>query len=104
MKLELSTKWAQIPRDTDGDPGFTVLDNNMLPEDKRAYPGVAQVFTPAEIVELVNRALYQLEYQAGAHAKYGRVKRAKAAALKAALKDKGVDPKAQRVKDELEGK
>lgn len=68
MRVELVTR--KIPRSAGGDPAFTHLgvetelqtSNNNLP-----LTCLLGVFTPAEIVELCNRALYQLEYQRTAH-------------------------------------
>ena len=61
MKITLTNR--RIPRNQSGDPCFTSLDD------------VLTVFTPSETTELVNRCLYQLEYQQKAH-----LKRAKALA------------------------
>lgn len=92
MKLELKDKWKDMPRNPAGDVAFTYFGQ------------INDMFTTDEIVELVNRALYQLEYQAHAHAKRGREERAKAKLLREQLKASGKDPKALRIKDELEGK
>lgn len=51
-----------IPRNTGGDPDFPTLT------------AVRSVFTDEEIVCLVNRCLYQLEYQQRAHLKRARMK------------------------------
>lgn len=98
MKLELASRWSKMPRNEKGDIEFTSLGPNGL------WTSLLGCFTPEEIVELVNRALYQLEYQAASHAKRGKEERAKAKALREALKAAGKDPKALRIKDELEGK
>lgn len=65
--------------------------------------GVQDVFTDEEIVELVNRALYQLEYQAAAHRKRGQAERDKMKKLKEELKKAGKDVKATLVERELKG-
>ena len=73
MKLDLRVKANALPRNKAGDVQFTTLDDTSDPTHPGApQPGVLAVFTPAEVVELVNRALYQLEYQARAHAKRQR--------------------------------
>lgn len=59
MKIEL--KGRTIPRKPNGDPGFRTLEGDVL-----------NVFTPNEVVELVNRALYQMEYQRSAHKERGQ--------------------------------
>jgi len=59
MRIEnLKTKLAEAPRNDNGDVTYVSLEQ------------VKHDFTEAEITELVNRALYQLEYQRSAHAKY----------------------------------
>lgn len=45
----------QIPRNAQGDPAFGRIED------------VFSVFTPEEIVALVNRQLYQMEYQRTVH-------------------------------------
>lgn len=55
MTLTIQLKGRNLPRNTQGDPDFTLLSD------------VLGVFTEAEVVTLVNRALYQLEYQHNAH-------------------------------------
>ena len=57
MKLSLQNR--DIPRNKAGDPAFTEGVGTRLYD----------VFTPAEVHELVNRCLYQLEYQSRAHLK-----------------------------------
>lgn len=57
MKLSLKTR--TIPRNKVGDPTFVVGTN----------PRLYDVFTPDEVCELVNRCIYQLEYQSRAHQK-----------------------------------
>ena len=55
MKVQL--KGRDVPRNTMGDPAFENLEQVM------------GVFTGPEVVELINRCLYQLEYQARSHQK-----------------------------------
>jgi hypothetical protein len=67
MRIEkLRDKLLLVPRNDVGDPCFVYLD--ML-DGKPSY-GVKDLFTDLEIVELVNRCLYQLEYQQRSHSKY----------------------------------
>ena len=63
MKIELVGR--DIPRKPNGDPAFTAMTgdlNGTIP-----LKGVFDVFSGEEVVELVNRAVYQLEYQHQAH-------------------------------------
>lgn len=97
--MEIKLKGRAIPRNAEGDAHFVVCD--VSEDDALKY--VLDVFTPDEVVELVNRALYQLEYQLAAHRKYGARKRAEEKALRDALKAKGVDTKKAQVDRELKG-
>lgn len=70
MKIQL--KGRAIPRNEGGDPAFKMLlEQHGGPQT----PGVLDVFTAAEVIELVNRALYQLEYQHHAHKVRGQAQR-----------------------------
>jgi hypothetical protein len=69
MKLNLTLK--SIPRSPNGDPHFDRLEYTPLGSTVPGV-GILDVFTSAEVVELVNRALYQLEYQRLSHAKRQR--------------------------------
>lgn len=55
MRVELQGR--NLVRNAKGDPAY------------RDLPQLQQEFTDAEIVELVNRSLYQIEYQASSHQK-----------------------------------
>ena len=90
--MEIRLKGREVPRTPDGDADFTQLgvgheeikrlyDSGMIPKGT-----VLDVFTPDEVCELVNRAIYQLEYQAEAHKKHAAVRRARDKALRQALK------------------
>lgn len=57
--MKLSLKQRTIPRNKVGDPNF------VHGTGERLY----NVFTPEEVCELVNRCIYQLEYQSKAHQK-----------------------------------
>lgn len=81
MKVKLEGK--NIPRNKNGDPSFEFLEN---PNGVTDPPSLMQVFTTDEIVELVNRCLYQLEYQKNAHRKRAEEERAAFAPIKLALK------------------
>jgi len=65
MKIQL--KGRAIPRNAQGDPAFTRLQQDDTWDPQDGPIPVMNVFTPQEVVELVNRALYQLEYQHNAH-------------------------------------
>jgi len=56
MKIILTNR--EIPRNKSGDPHFNDLSQ------------LQGTFSSEEIVELCNRSLYQLEYQARSHQKY----------------------------------
>ncbi len=51
----------QIPRNKEGDPAFYQVNGTA------ENPGVNDVFAPDEIVYLVNKAIYQLEYSRTYH-------------------------------------
>jgi hypothetical protein len=89
--MEIKLAGREIPRNEKGDPKFESLSH------------VTQTFRESEIVELVNRALYQIEYQREAHRKRGQKERDVAKAVKAELKKQGLDPKKAQVERELKG-
>jgi hypothetical protein len=67
LKIDrLREKLNLVPRNEGGDPCFRFLESDGLDEPF----SVLGVFTREEVVELVNRCLYQLEYQQRSHAKY----------------------------------
>jgi hypothetical protein len=68
VKLDIKAKQQRIPRDASGNPRFTRLYNTP---NQGTFDSIAvlEVFTDAEVIELVNRCLYQLEYQSTAHKK-----------------------------------
>jgi hypothetical protein len=71
--MKLSLKGRNIPRNKAGDPSFKYIGGGLPQESRESdFDGQAllEVFTPEEIVELVNRSLYQLEYQSRSHSKY----------------------------------
>jgi len=88
MKLDLRVKANALPRNKAGDVQFTKLGIHEPKSDFfTPLPGsVLSVFTFDEVVELVNRALYQLEYQARAHAKRQRRQTEELAPVKRAAK------------------
>lgn len=95
MKIQL--KGRAIPRRGDGDPSFATLT------------GVQSVFKDEEIVELVNRALYQLEYQKAAHRERGRRVRDKEKLIKQKVKElfhvswmKATEEQVRKAREEVE--
>lgn len=95
MKIQL--KGRAIPR-RGGDPAFKILQCEGTPEtstiaqkegdlDAGVFKAVLDVFTPEEVVELVNRALYQLEYQHNAHRVRGQRQRDAERLLKQKVKE-----------------
>lgn len=70
--MKLSLKDRQIPRNKVGDPAFLYLldvEFDGSPPLADSMSALLAVFSPSEVVELVNRSLYQLEYQARSHEK-----------------------------------
>lgn len=91
--IPLKDRRDKIPRNEEGDPAFEVLQCSCVEPEARnplteVYPKtgldhafthkglcVLEVFSPQEVVALVNRALYQLEYQHQSHRdRYARQK------------------------------
>lgn len=107
--MEIKLKGREMPRDTKGDVRFILLNGDPKPGCACATDilvdtqSVLAVFTPEEVVELVNRALYQLEYQRESHRKRGQAERDRHKALKAALKAAGKDVKVEEVNKQLKG-
>lgn len=119
MVINLKDKADKIPRNEKGDPAFKWLNTDHrvaveaigmkqkeLVESGNATTSneVLSIFTAAEIVELVNRALYQIEYQKTSHRKRGQKLRDVEKALKEELKKQGLDVKVTEIKNQLEGK
>lgn len=100
--MEIKLKGREMPRSEGGDVKFEMLGLAGSSNDP-TKPRVLDVFTPDEVVELVNRALYQLEYQAAAHRKRGQAERDRMKLLKEELKKAGKDVKATLVERELKG-
>jgi hypothetical protein len=68
IKLPMRERWHLVPLDRNGDPAFQTLGVMGALGDKRDEFAVMSVFTPAEIVHLVNKALYGMKYQRETHA------------------------------------
>ena len=72
--VALKDKQQHIPRNKAGDPAFQVLRNRLVADDYERQgadvDSLLAVFTPQEIVAMVNRHLYQAEYQQRSHLKY----------------------------------
>lgn len=103
MKIQL--KGREIPRSAGGDPAFIALGR----EPDAIPPTVRNVFTDEEVVELVNRALYQLEYQHNAHKVRGQRQRDRERAIKQKVKElfhvswmKATPEQIERAKKEVE--
>src|ERR1700675_1534910 len=100
--MEIKLKGRELPRNVNGDVTFEGLGvgsgvHTTLPTDVLTH------FTPQEVVELVNRALYQLEYQRESHKKRGAAERAKVKLLKEGLKKAGKDPAKDSIDRQLKG-
>lgn len=102
--MEIKLKGRELPRDVKGDVKFQFL--RIADEDRTVNNNpiaIMDVFTPDEVVELVNRALYQLEYQRESHRKRGQAERDRMKTLKAVLKAQGKDVKATVIDKQLKG-
>jgi hypothetical protein len=99
MEIKLAGK--VMPRGDGGDVKFTTLRGPECATPTTLVSGVLEVFTEAEVVELVNRAIYQLEYQAASHRKRGQAERARMKLLKEQLGKAGAKDAA--VKEQLKG-
>jgi hypothetical protein len=100
--MEIKLAGRVMPRVGGGDVKFLSLTPGRLTQpanDERL--SVQEVFTDTEIVELVNRAIYQLEYQAASHRKRGQAERARMKLLKEQLGKAGA--KDASVKEQLKG-
>jgi hypothetical protein len=95
--MEIKLAGRVMPRGNGGDVKFTHLLSGKL----EGRDGILDVFTPQEVVELVNRAIYQLEYQAASHRKRGQAERARMKLLKEQLGKAGA--KDASVKEQLKG-
>ena len=93
-----------MPRDAKGDVCFKGLFADAFPEKPESVKpedAVTSHFSYAEITALVNRAIYQLEYQAASHRKRGQAERARMKLLKEQLGKAGAKDAA--VKEQLKG-
>ena len=81
--MRVSLQNRNIPRDPMGVPRFHYLKPENTPANKTA---VLDVFTEEEVVELVNRSIYQIEYQAFSHKKKQQLTRDLEFPIKLALK------------------
>ena len=90
MKVKLEGR--VIPRNQAGDPAFVRLYTRVESPDEWtiAYQAhgedLLRVFNEEEVVELVNRALYQLEYQKESHRVRSQTERDRWKPVKEALK------------------
>jgi len=91
-QMEIKLKGRDIPRDENGDACFTWLEESDLAGNYDSNTVVLNVFNKDEVVELVNRAIYQLEYQRESHKKRGAKEREQRKLLKAALAKEGKKP------------
>jgi hypothetical protein len=103
--MEIKLAGREMPRDAGGDVKFTWI-GTLPPQDFAEHEyhpdqGVFEVFTQQEVVELVNRAIYQLEYQAASHRKRGQAERARMKLLKEQLGKAAA--KDATVKEQLKG-
>lgn len=91
--MEIKLKGREMPRDEKGDVEFLSLTPGRLTQpanDERV--SVLEAFTEPEVVELVNRAIYHIEYQSGAHRKRSQRQRDAHKALLEEMKRQGKTP------------
>lgn len=76
-----------IPRNKGGDPAFTRLINEFNEDPPEGTPpSVLMVFSPEQVVAIVNRWLYQAEYQQIVHRKRAEEQRKQQKPVKEAFK------------------
>lgn len=80
VKVALKEVQERIPRNGAGDPAFTHL--HVTGEGD----GILDVFTKEQVVAMVNRYLYQAEYQQTSHKQYQEKRRAFERPIKEAAK------------------
>lgn len=66
VTINLKELEEKIPRNEQGDPQFQRLGEAHSTNDNSVV-GVLDVFLPEQVVALVNRALYQMEYSRTVH-------------------------------------
>lgn len=93
VTINLKELEENIPRNEQGDPLFLQLGEFLKPEDRNPKgdlvpPTVLDVFTPEQVVALVNRALYQMEYSRTAHRNRAQRERDLMKPIKELLKQK----------------
>jgi hypothetical protein len=101
MAIEIRLKDKVIPRNAKGDANFQTMG-----DEEGGLPGpdsVRGVFNDAEIVALVNRAIYQMEYQSESHKKRSQRERDRMKLLGARLKEQGLDIKDLEREAQLKG-
>lgn len=84
VTINLKELEGSIPRNAQGDPAFTEL----TPSGDSENPSVVEVFQPDQVVALVNRALYQMEYSRTAHRNRAQRERDLMKPIKELLKQK----------------
>ena len=82
----------EMPRRADGNVDFKDMEE------------LKETFSDPEIVALVNRCIYQQEYQRESHKKRGKIERDNMKVLRQKMVDAGLDPKAEVIRQQLEGK
>ena len=86
-------KGRSIPRDSQGDPAFGSLWSPWDDEDiVKNMEGVTSTsvlsqFTPEEVVQIVNRYIYQQEYQRTVHRRRAQVEAERAAPLRRKIEE-----------------
>ena len=84
VTVDLKKVEGEIPRTKGGDPQFVQLEKAT--EQHRWGPGVLDVFTSEQVVALVNRALYQMEYSRKIHRERSQAQRDAEKPVKEAFK------------------
>ena len=85
--INLKAVEDKIPRNEVGDPAFQFL---RIADDQRAINGnpvaIMDLFTPEQVIALVNRQLYQMEYQFASHKRRYAEEKEQRELIKRALK------------------
>ena len=87
--IDLKKVEERIPRNDSGDPSFTHLQKRGHRTDvtlEHQLEGLQDVFTDDQIVALVNRALYQMEYSRKIHRERSQAERDRDKPIKEAFK------------------
>jgi ADP-glucose pyrophosphorylase len=84
--IDFIAKSNSFPRNGQNDVCFTQLGYSDCPDESQVPDSILSVFSPEEVVAMVNRYLYQMEYQRTIHREREREKQEILTLLKAKVK------------------